>query len=131
LHFEGNVIEAIGYEDSLLCRDTPKIEATNKDPENSFLPSIFHIDFESLAKEGSQRPHSQKITNSPLGDARHQDPYLWKLASRFHGRYTLLKVKFDGTVWDMKGAKPRKPLDLFSVREGYLEDIVTDLTTFP
>jgi hypothetical protein len=31
----------------------------------------------------------------------------------------------------MKGAKPCKSLDLFSVREDYLEDIVTDLATIP
>jgi hypothetical protein len=31
----------------------------------------------------------------------------------------------------MEGAKPRKPLYLFSVRECDLEDVVTNLMTFP
>jgi hypothetical protein len=66
-----------------------------------------------------------------LRDARHQDPNFWELASRFHGRDTLLKIKLNAAVRDMEGAKPRKPLYLFSVRECDLEDVVTNLMTFP
>jgi hypothetical protein len=63
-----------------------------------------------------------------LRDARHKDPNFWELASGFHGGDTLLKIKFNVAVWDMKGAKPRKPLYLISVREGDLEDVVDNLT---
>jgi hypothetical protein len=66
-----------------------------------------------------------------LRDARHQNPDFRELASGFHGGDTLFKIKLNAAVWDMKGAKPRKPLYLVSVREGDLEDVVANLTTVP
>jgi hypothetical protein len=66
-----------------------------------------------------------------LRDARHQNLDFWELASGFHGGDTLLKIQLNAAVRDMKGAKPRKPLYLVSVREGDLEDIVANLTAIP
>jgi hypothetical protein len=43
----------------------------------------------------------------------------------------LLKIKLNAAVGDMKGSKPRKPLNLVSVWESNFEDVVADLTALP